>query len=60
MSSWKHLIRFQASDDQIYFASLASPQDAVSIEGQSVEAFSTIEGLQEGGSNVSVTVKKVR
>ena len=60
MSSWKHLIRFQATDGQDYFASLERLENFSQISGQSVSGFATFADLLKGEAGASVSVKQVR
>jgi len=59
MPSWDHMIRFLATDDNAYFASLESVEHATQIEGQSVPGYATFNDLLEGATAVPITVKQV-
>ena len=59
MPSWDHMIRFLATDDNAYFASLESVEHATQIEGQSVPGYAAFKDLLEGATAVPITVKQV-
>jgi len=58
MAIWDSLIRFRASDDREYWASL--PLDTTPAIGLSVQGYQTIDDLESGSvTGVDVTVAKV-
>lgn len=59
MSSWSYLIRFRATDNLVYFASLKSAEDVTSIVGQSVTAYATLSDLEEEKAPILTVVDQV-
>jgi hypothetical protein len=59
MSLWKYLIRFEASDGQVYVSSLPTLTDASDLVGSAVTGFASFADLLKGDGGTSVTVQKV-
>ena len=57
MVHWDSLIRFQATDGQEYWASIALEETPAA--GLTVQGFPSIEALESDATSTSVTVEKV-
>ena len=67
MSTWKHLIRFVATDGQVYTALFLDLEDAVApavkeeseLVGSTITGFASFADLLKGNSGKPVVVQKV-
>lgn len=56
-SGWESIVRFEAEDGQVYFAPLPL-SDHVNLSSK-LQAFKSIEDIENGVSGVETTVKRV-
>lgn len=59
MSTWKHLIRFVATDGQVYTSSLPAVKEESELVGSTITGFASFADLLKGNSGKPVVVQKV-